>query len=82
MSRLRELFQKWVLRYIKYSIIGTAVFLLNIALYYLVLFPVFGRNACIIFSIIGGIIEFTLISYFNRTRRGIMFESCTSLSNK
>ncbi len=75
MSKRLELVRKWILRYIKYNIIGTAVFLLGIVLYYLILFPVFGVHAYIIVSLIGGIVQFALVSYFNTTRKGSMFDS-------
>jgi len=78
MSKL-ALIKKWVLRYIKYNIIGTSIFLISLALYYLLLFPAFGEQAYIVVSILGGIIQFSLISYFNRTKRGIMFDSCRPL---
>ena len=79
MSEFRELLKKWIWRYIKYNIIGLTVFLLNIALYYLILFPVFGEQSYIIVSVIGGILEFTLITYFNKTRKGVIFDSCPSI---
>jgi len=71
-----ELTKKWAWRFIKYNIIGIAVFLLNIALYYVIFFPVFKESAYIIVSIIGGIIQFGLITFFNKTKRGVMFDSC------
>jgi len=73
---------QWFLRFIKYNIIGVAVFLVTIALYYLVFYPVFGENAYVIVSIVGGVLQFTLISYFNRTKLGIMFESCRPTDKK
>ena len=76
MSKFRAPLKKWIWRYIKYNIIGLSVFLLNIVLYYLILFPFFGEQSYIIVSVIGGVIEFTLITYFNKTRKGVIFDSC------
>ena len=77
MSKLWAFLQKWGWRYVKYNIIGVLVFLLNIAFYYIVFFPVMGESAYIIVSIIGGIVEFLLITYVNKTRQGVIFESCS-----
>ena len=75
MRNMKGLFKKWIWRYIKYNIIGLSVFLLNIAVY-VVIFNYVGEWAYIIVSLNGGIMEFALISYFNRTKNGIIFESC------
>ena len=80
MSKLKEQFKKWASRYIKYNIIGLTVFLLNIVLYVL-LFNALGEWAYVVVSVNGGIIEFAAISYFNKTRKGIIFESCPSIDN-
>ncbi len=76
MRQLRAKFQEWSWRYIKYNIIGLAVFLLNIGLY-VIIFNSLGEWSYIAVSVNGGIIEFALISYFNKTKKGIIFESCT-----
>ena len=76
------LVRKWVLRYIKYNLIGAAVFLLSVTLYYLILFPAFGEQGYVVVSVFGGIVEFTLITYFNKTKRGIIFDSCLPINEK
>ncbi|MGA3290189.1 MAG: hypothetical protein ABSD42_08135 [Candidatus Bathyarchaeia archaeon] len=81
MSKLKERFKKWALRYIKYNVIGLTVFLLNIVLY-VFLFNFLGEWAYIAVSVNGGIIEFALISYFNRTKKGVIFDSCSSIDSK
>ena len=73
--------QKWVLRYIRYNIIGLGVFLINIVIYFLI-FDSLGEWSYIVVSIIGGILEFALISYFNKTRKGMMFEGCACTPNE
>ena len=79
MSKFRELFKKWFLRYLKYNILGFAVFALNIAIY-VIIFPFLGEVSYIIVSINGGIIEFTLIAYVNKTKKGVIFDGCSSQS--
>jgi hypothetical protein len=76
MRNIRALIKKWIWRYIKYNIIGLSVFLLNIAIY-VVIFNYLGEWAYIVVSVNGGVIEFALISYFNRTKKGVIFDSCT-----
>ena len=82
MDALKDIFKKWTWRYIKYNIIGLAVFLLNIILYYTILFPFLGEVSYIVVSVNGGIIEFALISYFNKTKNGVIFDSCTPHDSK
>ncbi len=79
MSKFRELFKKWFLRYLKYNIVGLAVFALNIAIY-VIIFPFLGEMSYIIVSVNGGIIEFTLIAYVNKTKKGVIFDGCSSHS--
>ena len=78
MNKIKDLFKKWTWRYIKYNVIGLTVFLLNIVLYYVILFPFLGEVSYIVVSVNGGIIEFALISYFNKTKKGLIFDGCTS----
>jgi len=51
------------------------VFLVNVTFYYLIFFPAFGEQAYIVVSVIGGIIEFSLIACLNKTKKGSMFDS-------
>ena len=81
MSKLKDIVKKWALRYIKYNVIGVSVFILNIVLY-VFLFNFLGEWAYIAVSVNGGIIEFALISYFNRTKKGVIFDSCSSIDSK
>ena len=81
MNNLKKLFKKWALRYIKYNVIGLTVFLFNIILYVL-LFNSLGEWAYIVVSVDGGIIEFVAISYLNRTKKGIIFDGCSSNDSK
>jgi hypothetical protein len=81
MSNFRAMFKKWFWRYVKYNAVGLTVFLLNIAIYALI-FPYIGEWSYIIVSVNGGIIEFTLIAYVNKTKKGIIFESCSPIETK
>ena len=66
---------EWLLRFIKFNIIGFMVFLIGTAIFALT-FSTFGAWAWIIASGSGGIIQFILISYLNRTKLGNIFDSC------
>ena len=68
MSKLRALFKKWTWRYIKYNIIGLTVFVINIGIY-VIIFPFLGEWSYILVSVNGGIMEFLLITYVNRTKK-------------
>lgn len=80
MNNTRSSFQKWGWRYIKYNAIGLTVFLLNIVLY-VYIFNFLGEWSYIVVSVNGGIIEFALITYFNKTKKGMIFDSCVCTPN-
>ncbi|MGA3061176.1 MAG: hypothetical protein ABSD92_12535 [Candidatus Bathyarchaeia archaeon] len=77
-SEFRATLKKWLWRYIKYNTIGLTVFALNLVLY-VVLFNFLSEWAYIIVSLNGGIIEFTLIAYFNQHKKAVIFDTgaCT-----
>jgi hypothetical protein len=79
LSKNRELIRKWGSRYIKYNVIGIAVFLLNIVIY-VIIFPFLGEWSYVVVSMNGGIMEFTLIAYINKTKKGVIFDSCTPIN--
>ncbi len=81
LAKLKDKCKKWVVRYAKYNVIGLSVFALNIVLY-VVIFNFLGEWTYILVSVNGGIIEFALISYFNRTKKGRMFDGCPPIDNK
>ena len=81
MSKFIDTLIKWLLRYLKYNIIGLTVFSLNLFIY-IIIFPFLGEWAYIVVSVNGGIIEFVLIAYVNKTRKGIIFDSCTPNESK
>jgi hypothetical protein len=85
LSILRELIKKWVFRYARFSIIGTAVWVVNTVLYFF-LFRFFGELTWFI-TLFTGVMEFALITVFNRKDKGNMFDrskekKCTSIDIK
>jgi len=71
--RARE--KKWVIRFIKFNAIGFIVFLVGTAIF-AVAFSTFGAWTWLIANGIGAILQFSLISYLNKTKRGKIFDSC------
>jgi hypothetical protein len=67
----------WIVRFIKFNIIGTAVFLVGTAIYG-VSFPTFGAWTWLIANSVGSISQFSLVSYFNKKKRGVIFDKCES----
>ncbi len=63
---------KWILRFIKFNIVGFIVFLIGTAIF-LLTFSTLGTWAWVIASGSGGILQFILISYLNRTKIGKIF---------
>jgi uncharacterized membrane protein len=66
---------KWLLRFIKFNIVGFIVFLIGTAIFALT-FSTFGAWAWVVASGSGGILQFILISYLNTTKKGKIFDSC------
>ena len=69
---------KWVSRYIKFSLIGTVTWAIATVLY-LSLFRFFGELTWLV-TLFTGVIEFALITIFNKKRKGKMFDSCPDVS--
>ena len=67
--------KEWLIRFIKFNIVGFVVFLFGTAIY-AVAFGTFGVWAWLVASSVGGILQFSLISYLNATKRGRMFNIC------
>ena len=64
--------KKWIIRFIKFNIVGFVVFLIGTAIFALA-FPTFGAWTWLIANCFGGILEFSLIDHINKTRNGKMF---------
>ncbi len=67
--------KKWIFAFIKFNIIGFIVFLVGTAIF-AVAFNTFGAWTWFVASATGGILQFSLISYLNTTKRGKIFDSC------
>jgi hypothetical protein len=67
--------KKLLLRFIKFNMIGFTVFLIGTAIFAMA-FSTFGAWTWLVANGVGGILQFSLISYLNRTKRGKIFDSC------
>jgi len=70
----REASLKWLLRFIKFNIVGFAGFLVGTGIFVFT-FSSFGEWTWVVASTSGGVLQFFLISYLNTTKRGKIFES-------
>ena len=71
----RQRAKTWLIRFIKFNLIGLVVFLTGSAVFGL-LFSYFGIWTWLIANGIGSVLQFSLISYFNKKRGGVIFEQC------
>ncbi len=71
----RKNLEVWILRFIKFNIIGLLVFFLGTAVFGAA-FPYLGPWAWLAANGLGSIVQFSLITYVNKKKRGVIFESC------
>lgn len=71
----REKAVSWVTRFVRFNLIGFIVFLIGTAIFTLV-FPYFGEWAWVVANSTGGVLQFSLITYFNKKNNGLMFKEC------
>ena len=64
----------WIVRFIKFNLVGTVVFLVA-TLIYTVAFDTFGFWTWLIANGAGSILQFSLIAYLNKKKLGKMFET-------
>ena len=81
---IADLIKKWTYRFTRFSIIGTAVWVVNTVLYFS-LFKFFGELTWFV-TLFTGVMEFALITYFNKKGKGNMFDrpkenTCNSSDN-
>ena len=69
-----EKVKSWILRFIKFNIIGFTVFLIG-TLIYAGLFSTFGAWSWVVASAAGGVLQFCLINYLNTKKKGKIFNS-------
>lgn len=72
----QERAKTWIMRFVKFNLIGAAVFLIGTAIFASG-FPYFGAWTWLIANGAGSVLHFALIVYFNKTKRGVMFEQGT-----
>ena len=75
MKDLKKAIKRLIIRYVKYNVIGVTVFLMG-TMIYVIAFPTFGAWTWLLANGFGGVVDFSLITLFNRTKRGHMFDSC------
>jgi hypothetical protein len=63
----------WIIRFIKFNIIGFSVFLIA-SIIFAMLFPYFGMWTWLIANGFSSALQFLLISYFNKKKKGLIFE--------
>jgi len=63
----------WFIRYMKFNLIGTSVFGVETLAYWLA-FPTFQAWSWIVANLFGGVMQFSLTAWFNKKKRGLMFE--------
>jgi hypothetical protein len=69
-----------LIRYIKFNLVGTVVFLVATAMY-MISFNTFGFWAWLFANGLGGILQFSIITLLNRTKRGRIFDNSQQNSN-
>ena len=77
----QEKIKVWIFRFVKFNIIGLVVFLVGTAIYS-VFFNVLGFWTWLVANAFGSVLQFSLVSYFNRKKKGNMFSSCEQNTGK
>lgn len=70
--RKTEKIYKIVVKFVKFNAVGTCVAVVNLGIFAL-LFNYFGESAILCTYPVGAVIEFTLLSKLNKTRKGNIF---------
>jgi hypothetical protein len=79
----RSLGQKskiWIVRFIKFNLVGTTVFLVATVIY-TASFSTFGFWTWMLANSVGAVLQFSLITILNRTQKGKIFDSCQQKNN-
>jgi len=72
-------FKTLIIRFIKFNLVGTAVFLVASAIY-AVSFNTFGFWTWMVANGVGAVLQFSIIIILNRTERGRIFDTCSQNS--
>ena len=67
--------RSWIIRFVKFNLVGFTVFLVGTTIY-LALFDQLGSWTWLIANGVGGVMQFSLISYLNKKKIGKMFDAC------
>lgn len=78
-NRKQEGIYHWIMRFIKFNIIGFTVFLISTVIYS-ALFSFLGFWTWLFANAAGSVLQFSLINYFNSKKNGNMFSSCEQKS--
>ena len=62
----------WIFRFIKYNLVGTITFLVGTVIFWFA-FSTFGAWTWLVANCAGGVLEFNLMNYINKTRNGKIF---------
>ena len=74
-AKVRKRAITWAMRFVKFNLVGTIVFLIGSAVFTSV-FPYFGVWAWFVANSTGSVLQFLLITYFNKKKKGVIFEQC------
>jgi hypothetical protein len=67
--------KSWIIRFIKFNLVGFIVFLIGTAIY-AAAFSYMGFWTWIAANSVGSIFQFSLINWLNKTKKGRIFDSC------
>ncbi len=67
--------ESWILRFIKFNIVGFIVFLVGTAIY-TATFSYMGFWTWLAANSVGSILQFSLIAWLNGTKKGKIFDTC------
>ena len=81
MFKIQLASKNWIFRCNKFNMLGTLVFLIGTGIY-VVVFPHLGEVTWIVASMSGGILQFFLISYLNKTKKGKIFDSSSEMKSQ
>jgi hypothetical protein len=73
--------KKLIIRFIKFNIVGLFVFFVGTVIF-MSTFSDFGAWSWLIANGVGGLLQFSLISYLNRTKRGKIFDTSEQRNQK
>ncbi len=76
-EEIRKRTRSWVLRFVRFNLIGMFVFFIGTIIFAFV-FSYFGPWTWLVANGAGSILQFLLISFFNKKTTGVIFAQCPS----